>query len=65
MSLFEIVRLAVFCLAAFATTIVSITMALTAAASRIDVNAINTAVQAQLTVNTRSPGHVTAEDAFL
>lgn len=65
MSLFEIVRLAVFFLVASATTIVSTMMAPTAAMRRIDVNPMKTAIQAQLTVNTRSPGKVIVEDAFL
>lgn len=58
-------RLVVFPLAAFATTIFSITMAPTAATSITDVNTMNTASQAQLTVYTRSPDQVTVEETFL
>lgn len=40
-------------------------MAPTAATSMMDVNTMKTAIQAQLTVNTRSPGKVTVEDTVL
>lgn len=65
MSLFEIVPLTVFISVASATTIASTTMAPTAAMRRIDENPMKTAIQAQLTVNTLSPGHLIVEDAFL
>lgn len=59
------VRLTVFPLAIFATTIVSTTMAPTAATRMVDVNTMNTVNQAQLTVYTLSPDQVTVDVTFL
>jgi hypothetical protein len=58
-------RLVGFPLAAFAAINVSTTIAPTAATSMVDVDTMNTAIQAQLTVYIHSPDPVTVEDTLL